>query len=57
MPILFKSAKKNRNILVHKIIFADDTAFIAHNYQDTLKVIEIFKAFGLKINLKKIEIV
>ena len=30
----FKSAQKTRNILVLKIIFADDTDFMARTYKD-----------------------
>ena len=41
-------------------MFADDTAFAAHNRQDTQEIITRFsrsaKAFGLKLNLKKTEV-
>ena len=42
-------------------MFADNSAFREHNYQDALKIITCFlksaKAFKLKINLKKTNIV
>ena len=56
----FKSARKTRNILVQEFMFADDTAFVAHKYQDAQEIIICFlksaKGFGLKINLKKTEV-
>ena len=52
----FKSARKTRNILVHKLIFAANISFAAHNRQNAHEIITCFskstKAFGLKINLK-----
>ena len=35
----FKSTRKTRNVLVRKILFADDTAFLANNRQDTQEII------------------
>ena len=49
------SARKTKNVLVHKLMFADDTAFVALNHQDAMKIITCFsksaKAFRLKMNL------
>lgn len=40
-------------------MFADDTAFIAHSFEDAQEIVTRFpdaaKAFGLKINVKKTE--
>ena len=42
-------------------MFADDTAFVAHNHEDAEEIITRFsksaKAFGLKINVKKTEFI
>ena len=57
----FKSARKTRNILVHELIFTEDTAFVAQNYQDSQKIITRFsksaKTSWLKINLKKTKVI
>ena len=50
------SVRKTRHVLVREFVFAEDTVFVAHNYQDILqKIITCFsksaKALGLKINL------
>jgi len=40
-------------------MFADDTAFVAHNHDDDQEVVRRFarsaQAFGLEINIKKTE--
>ena len=40
-------------------MFADDTAFVAHNHDDAQEIVSRFarsaQAFGLKINIKKTE--
>ena len=40
-------------------MFADDTAFVAHNHDDAQEIVSRFarspQAFGLKINVKKTE--
>ena len=40
-------------------MFADDTAFVAHNHDDAQEIFSRFarsaQAFGLKINIKKTE--
>ena len=52
------SARKTRNVLVHKFMFADDTA---HNHQAAQEIITCFlrseKSFKLKINLKKTKVI
>ena len=56
----FKFTRSTKNVLVCKLIFTDDTAFVAHNHQDAQKIIIHFlkcaKVFRLKINLKKNEV-
>ena len=56
----FKSKSKTKPILVRELMFADDTAFVAHNHQDMQEIITRFatsaRDFGLKINIKKTEI-
>jgi len=46
---------------VRELMFADDTAFVAHSHQDAQEIITLFaqaaKSFGLKINIKKTEVV
>jgi hypothetical protein len=46
-------------VLVRELMFADDTAFVAHTHSDAQDIIRRFacsaKAFGLKINIKKTE--
>ena len=53
----FKSTRKTKGILVRELMFADDTAFIAHSFDDAQEIVTRFsdaaKAFGLKINIKK----
>lgn len=55
----FKSTRKTKGILVRELMFADDTAFIAHSFDDAQEIVTRFsdaaKAFGLKINIKKTE--
>ena len=57
----FKCARKTRNVLVRELVFADNSAFVAHNHQDTREIIACFsksaKAFGLKGNLKNTELI
>ncbi len=55
----YKSATRTRKILVRELMFADDTAFVAHSHDDAQEIVTRFarsaKAFGLKINIKKTE--
>ena len=57
---LFNSARKTKNVLVGKLIFADDSAIAAHNNKDAQKMItccsKSTKLFRLKINLNKTKI-
>ena len=57
----YKSTKKTQQILVRELMFADDTAFVAHSHQDAQEIITLFaqaaRTFGLKINIKKTEVV
>ena len=52
--------RKPRNVLVRELMFANDIAFVAYNQQDTQEIIRAFskysKAFGLKMNLNKTEV-
>ena len=44
-------------ILVSELMFADDTAFVAHSHEDMQEIVTRFadaaKAFGLQVNIKK----
>jgi hypothetical protein len=55
----YKPVNKTRRVLVRELMFADDTAFVAHTHSDAQDIISRFacsaKAFGLKINIKKTE--
>ena len=55
-----KSVRNTRDIPLCMLTFADDTTFKAHNLQDAQKIISNFlesvKAFGLKINPQKTEV-
>ena len=55
----YKSATKTRKILVRELMFADDTAFVAHSHDDAQEIVSRFaksaQAFGLRINIKKTE--
>jgi len=48
---------KTRSILVQELMFAHDTAFVAHNYDNFYEIVSKFprflQAFGLKININK----
>ena len=55
----FKTSSRTNKILIRELMFADDTAFIAHYHQDAQKIITCFansaKDFGLNINITKTE--
>ena len=55
----FKSSTRTNKILIRELMFADDTAFVAHHHQDAQEIITRFaksaKDFGLKINITKTE--
>ena len=55
----FKSTTRTKPILVRELMFADDTAFVAHSHEDMQEIVTRFagaaKAFGLQVNIKKTE--
>ena len=55
----YKSTTRTRRVLVQEFMFADDTAFVAHNHDDSQEIVSRFarsaQVFGLKINIKKTE--
>ena len=55
----FKSTTRTKPILVRELMFADDTAFVAHSHEDMQAIVTRFasaaKAFGLQVNIKKTE--
>lgn len=56
----FKSTRSTTKVLVRELMFADDTAFIAHTHSDAQEIISLFATsahqFGLKVNIKKTEV-
>ena len=55
----FKSITRTKPILVRELMFADDTAFVAHSHEYMQETVTHFagaaKAFGLQVNIKKTE--
>ena len=55
----YKSTTRTGRVLVREFMFADDTAFVAHNHDDAQEIVSRFarsaQAFGLKMNIKKTE--
>ena len=55
----FKSTTRTKPMLVRKLMFADDTAFVAHSHEDMQEIIIRFanaaNFFGLQVNIKKRE--
>ena len=53
----FRAKTKTTNILVRELLFADDSALIAHSAQEIQRIVDAFanasSKFGLKINIKK----
>ena len=53
----FRANTKTTNILVRKLLFADDSALIAHSAEEIQRIVDAFanasSKFGLKINIKK----
>ena len=53
----FRAKTKTTNILVRELLFADDSALIAHSVEEIQKIVDAFTSasskFGLKINIKK----
>ena len=56
----FKSTRSTQGLLIREFMFADDTAFVAHNHAHAQEIITRFAAaakdYGLKINIKKTEV-
>ena len=56
----YKSSKSTTRALIRELMFADDTAFVAHDHADAQEIISRFASsaqkFGLKINIKKTEV-
>ena len=55
----FKSTNRTKRILIRELMFADDTAFVAHYHHQAQEIMTRFarsaKAYGLKINITKTE--
>ena len=55
----FKAKNKTERILVQELLFADDSAIVAHTAEGTQALVDRFesaaRSFGLKINIKKTE--
>ena len=53
----FRAKTKTTNILVRELLFADDSALIAHSAEEIQGIVDAFanasSKFGLKINIKK----
>ena len=53
----FRAKIRNTNILVRELLFADDSALIAHSAEEIQKIVDAFanasSKFGLKINIQK----
>ena len=56
----FRVKTKTIRILMRELLFADDSALVAHSTEDMQKRVDAFsdasKKFGLKINIKKTEV-
>ena len=57
----FTAKTKTTNILVRELLFADDTALIAHSAEEIQGIVDAFanasSKFGLKINIKKTKVI
>ncbi|KAK2189056.1 hypothetical protein NP493_115g01017 [Ridgeia piscesae] len=55
----FRAKAKTTWILIRELLFAHDSALVAHSAEDMQKIVDAFsnasKKFGLKINIKKTE--
>jgi len=53
----FRAKTKTTRILTRELLFADDSALVAHSAEEMQKMVDAFsvasKKFGLKINIKK----
>ena len=56
----FRAKTKTTRILTRELLFADDSALVAHSAEEMQKIVDAFsdasKKFGLKINIKKTEV-
>jgi hypothetical protein len=56
----FRAKTKSAQILVRELLFADDSALVAHSAEVIQKTVDAFseasKKFGLKINIRKTEV-
>jgi len=56
----FRAKTKTTQILVRELLFADDSALVAHSAEKIQRIVDAFSAaskkFGLKINIKKTEV-
>ena len=56
----FRGKTKTTRILMRELLFADDSALVAHSAEEMQKIVDAFsdasKKFGLKINIKKTEV-
>ena len=56
----FRAKTKTTRILMRELLFADDSALVAHSSEEMQKIVDAFsnasKKFGLKINIKKTEV-
>ena len=56
----FRAKIKTTRILMRELLFADDSALVAHSAEEMQKIVDAFsnasKRFGLKINIKKTEV-
>ncbi|KAK2150129.1 hypothetical protein NP493_2854g00014 [Ridgeia piscesae] len=55
----FRTKTKTTRVLMRELLFADDSALVAHSAEEKQKIVDAFsdasKKFGLKINIKKTE--
>ncbi|KAK2191347.1 hypothetical protein NP493_53g01017 [Ridgeia piscesae] len=56
----FKAKTKTIRLLMRELLFADNSALVAHSAEEMQKIVDAFfhasKKFGLKINIKKTEV-
>ena len=56
----FRAKTNTTRILMKELLFADDSALVAHSAEEMQKIVDAFsdasKKFGLKINIKKTEV-
>ena len=58
--VRFRAKTKTTRILMRELLFADDSALVARSADELQKIVDAIsdasKKFGLKINIKKIEV-